>query len=52
MSVELRSVRFIFSADPSLFTRLDMWRRKQPDQPSRAEAVRRLLDDALKDQTP
>ena len=22
--------------------RLDLWRRKQPDQPSRAEAIRRL----------
>ncbi|WP_019831082.1 hypothetical protein [Sphingomonas sp. PR090111-T3T-6A] len=48
MSTELKSVRFIFSAEPSLLARVDSWRRKQADLPSRAEAVRRLLDDALK----
>lgn len=50
MSVELKSVRFIFSAEPSLLARVDNWRRKQADLPSRAEAVRRLLQDALKDE--
>jgi hypothetical protein len=50
MSVELKSVRFIFSAEPSLLVRVDNWRRKQADLPSRAEAVRRLLDGALKDE--
>jgi len=50
MSVELKSVRFIFSAEPSLLTRVDNWRRKQADLPSRAEAVRRLLEQALKDE--
>jgi hypothetical protein len=28
--------------------RLDYWRRAQEDQPSRAEAIRRLVDIALK----
>jgi len=50
MSVELKSVRFIFSAEPSLLARVDNWRRKQADLPSRAEAVRRLLESALKDE--
>jgi hypothetical protein len=27
--------------------RLDHWRRRQKDQPSRAEAIRRLVDVAL-----
>jgi hypothetical protein len=47
MSVELKSARFIFSAEPSLLNRVDEWRRHQPDIPSRAEAVRRLLEASL-----
>ena len=27
---------------------IDDWRRKQPDLPSRAEAIRRLVDQALR----
>jgi len=27
---------------------IDDWRRKQPDLPSRAEAIRRLVDKALR----
>jgi Arc/MetJ-type ribon-helix-helix transcriptional regulator len=27
---------------------IDEWRRKQPDLPSRAEAIRRLVGEALK----
>jgi len=27
---------------------IDDWRRKQPDLPSRAEAIRRLVDQAVK----
>jgi len=27
---------------------IDEWRRKQPDLPNRAEAIRRLVDQALK----
>jgi hypothetical protein len=50
MPGELKSVRFIFSAEPSLLARVDNWRRKQADLPSRAEAVRRLLERALKNE--
>jgi hypothetical protein len=50
MSVELKSVRFIFSAEPSLLARVENWRRKQADLPSRAEAVSRLIERALKDE--
>lgn len=27
---------------------IDNWRRKQPDEPSRAEAIRRLVEQAVK----
>jgi hypothetical protein len=33
--------------DRELLLRLDRWRIEQPDAPSRAEAARRLLDEAL-----
>jgi hypothetical protein len=33
---------------PELATPLDDWRRKQPDLPSRAEAIRRLVEIGLK----
>ena len=32
---------------PGLATPLDDWRRKQADLPSRAEAIRRLVEQAL-----
>jgi metal-responsive CopG/Arc/MetJ family transcriptional regulator len=44
---ELKSKRFILSLEPSLLVRIDEWRRKQPDIPARAEAVRRLIRLAL-----
>lgn len=43
MKPELKSVRFIFSAEPSLIEKVDKWRGKQPGVPTRAEAVRRLI---------
>lgn len=43
MPDEKKSVRFIFSAEPSLLAKVDKWRAKQPGLPSRAEAVRRLI---------
>lgn len=43
MDKELKSTRFIFSAEPSLIARIDEWRRQQEDIPSRAEAIRRLV---------
>jgi hypothetical protein len=36
-------------ASPSWFSAVDNWRRQQPDIPSRAEAIRRLVLLALKD---
>jgi hypothetical protein len=47
MSTEPKSERFIFSAAPSLLRRVDEWRRQQADLPSRAEAVRRLIEAGL-----
>ena len=34
--------------DPAWMKRIDDWRRKQDDLPSRAEAIRRLVETALK----
>jgi hypothetical protein len=33
---------------PDWLSTIDEWRRQQPDLPSRAEAIRRLVDKALK----
>jgi hypothetical protein len=40
--------RFEMLAPPEWFARVDDWRRQQPDIPSRADAIRRLVDVALK----
>jgi hypothetical protein len=32
----------------SFLKSIDDWRRRQPDMPSRAEAIRRLVEQALK----
>jgi len=34
---------------PQLLKKLDDWRRKQPDLPSRPEALRRLAEKGLRD---
>lgn len=34
--------------DDEWMARIDEWRRKQPDIPSRAEAIRRIVDMVLK----
>jgi hypothetical protein len=47
MSLILKSMRFIFSAEPLLFERVDEWRHRQPDVPSRAEAIRQLVEIGL-----
>jgi hypothetical protein len=47
MTKEKKTARFIFSAEPSLLARIDKWRARQPGLPSRAEAVRRLILNAL-----
>jgi len=43
-----KSERFEMLVDPAFLRRIDDWRRKQPDLPSRAEAIRRLVEQALK----
>jgi len=44
---ELLSVRFEMRATDSWIEAVDHWRRQQPDIPSRAEAIRRLVDKGL-----
>lgn len=44
---DLLTERFEMRANREWVERVDEWRRKQPDIPSRAEAVRRLVDKAL-----
>ena len=40
--------RFEMRASAEWLKKLDEWRRKQADLPSRAEAIRRLVEAALK----
>ena len=44
----LLSNRFEMRATDSWLHRVDDWRRKQPDLPSRAEAIRRLVELGLR----
>jgi metal-responsive CopG/Arc/MetJ family transcriptional regulator len=39
-----RDHRFVMRVDDDFFRRVDEWRRRQPDIPSRSEAVRRLVE--------
>jgi hypothetical protein len=39
--------RIPFATDLEQVRAIDEWRRKQPDLPSRSEAIRRLVDFAL-----
>ena len=41
------SERFEMRYTVDLLRKIDEWRRSQPDLPPRAEAIRRLLDQAL-----
>jgi hypothetical protein len=40
---------FQMRVSPDWLATIDDWRRKQPDLPSRAEAIRRLVDKGLSD---
>ena len=40
--------RLQMAVPKSFVTKVDEWRRKQPDIPSRSEAVRRLVEIGLK----
>jgi len=39
--------RIPFATDERQMRAIDEWRRKEPDLPSRSEAIRRLIDIAL-----
>ena len=43
----MKSERFELRLDPQTLTRIDEWRAGQADLPSRAEAIRRLVDSGL-----
>ena len=43
-----KSERFEMRLELEAVAAIDEWRRKQPDLPSRAEAVRRLIELGLK----
>lgn len=43
--------RFEMKAPSDWFDRVDQWRAKQPGLPPRAEAIRRLVEKALTDET-
>lgn len=45
---EANSERFQMRVSPEFLASIDSWRRKQDDLPSRAEAIRRLVEQALK----
>lgn len=46
--VEEKNERFEMRVPASFLKLVDDWRRKQEDLPSRAEAIRRLVEQALK----
>ena len=47
MAEEHKSERFFMRVEPSFLARVDDGRRRQPDIPSRSEAIRRLVENAL-----
>ena len=47
MKTELKSLRLQMVIAPSQVALVDEWRRRQPDLPSRSEAIRRLVDVGL-----
>jgi hypothetical protein len=49
MPDEVLSVRFEMRSSPQWLARLDDWRRKQHEIPSRAEAIRLLVERALRE---
>ena len=47
MVEEQKSERLFMRVEPSFLARVDDWRRRQPNIPSRSEAIRRLVEGAL-----
>jgi metal-responsive CopG/Arc/MetJ family transcriptional regulator len=48
MAEELKSVRLQMVIAPSQVAAIDAWRKNEPGIPSRSEAIRRLIDKALR----
>jgi ribosomal protein L19E len=48
---ELYPVKKVVGFTNSMLTKIDKWRRKQADVPSRSEAIRRLVEQALRNST-
>jgi len=48
MDKEPKTTRLHLVAAPSLVAAIDDWRKTQSDLPSRSEAIRRLVSDALR----
>jgi hypothetical protein len=46
--IEEQTERFQMRATPTFLRLIDNWRRKQSDLPSRAEAIRRLVQMGMK----
>lgn len=44
MKKETDKERLNLTAEPELVRKMDEWRRKQPDLPSRSEAIRRAME--------
>lgn len=50
--MQAKTERFEMRLDQSILDRLDVWRSRQDDLPSRAEAVRRLMEAGLEQDSP
>ena len=46
--LERQSERFNMKTSPEFLARLDQWRREQSDLPNRSEAIRRLVEIAMR----
>jgi metal-responsive CopG/Arc/MetJ family transcriptional regulator len=49
MSTDKQDQRVQLVTTRELLTRIDKWRRKQDDLPSRSEAIRRMIDRVLRE---
>lgn len=49
--VDNKLIRFEMRADAAFIAAVDEWRRKETDLPNRSEAIRRLVEQALKAST-
>jgi len=45
--MDRKPIRFELRLQPKLSRQIDEWRRRQPDLPSKSEAVRRLIETGL-----